>query len=64
MIKIKHLKALKAKWVVCWLETWEIEGKEHEIQCKNWLNSEEEAMAFVKDLKEGKSIRGLTEALA
>lgn len=64
MIKIKHLKALKAKWVVCWLETMEIEEKKYEIQCKNWLNSEEEAMAFVKDLKEGKLTRCLTEELA
>ena len=63
MIKIKHLKALKEKWVVCWLETWIIEDKKHEIQCKNWLNTEEDALAFIKDLKEDKPIRGLTEGL-
>ena len=51
MEEIKHLKALKEKWIVRWENTWEIKEKEYQIQCQSWFNSEESALAFIEDKK-------------
>jgi len=48
-MEIKHLKALKEKWLVKWAEFKEVDGKNTMIQCQAWFNREQPAKDFTEN---------------